>query len=519
MEAWNHWQMDDIKTLINHLLEVVVLLEGAGDNVLNVALAELLLGEVTEQQLAGSSGDALEDLAEGELALLEVALLDEVVKVTGLELGGLVKGAGDELLDVTLVEGVDVALGEVAEEELSGGLGDLSDGLGEEEALLEVALIEFVDVTLLHLFVEVALLHLLIELAGLEVGVLGVAGEDLLDVTLTQLVEVALGEVSEEELAGSPGNSLEDLAEGELALLEVTLLELVVEVADLEVFLVEVSGDEVVDVALAHLVDVTLGKVTEQQLAGGLGDLADGLGEEEALLKVTLVELSVVVAGVELSIFGISGNELFKVALAHLLKVALGKVSEEKLAGSSGDALEDFAKAELALLQVTGVELGVIDVSGDEVVNVTFAHLLKVALSKVSEEKLAGSSGNTLEDLAEAELALLQVAGVEVLRVLVVALDQFLDLTLIEIGNVTEAEQALSDVGDTLDGLLEAESLLQVTLLDLGLDGTLEKAGVDDVLGSLDGEGQGLADKAEDDGGGESDVVDGNHFEYFELKN
>ncbi|CAI6075714.1 unnamed protein product [Clonostachys chloroleuca] len=504
--------MGDIKTLINPLLEVIVLLEGAGDNVLNVTLAELLLAEVTEEDPAGSLGNTLEDLANAELALLEVALLDHVVKFSGLELRGLVKGAGDELLDVTLVEGVDVALGKVTEQQPASSLGDLADDLAEEP-LLKVALLELVDVTLLHV-VEVALLHLLVELAGLEVGVLGVAGEDVLNITLAQLVEVALGKVSEEELAGSLGHALEDLAKAELALLEVTLLELVVEVADLEVLLIEVSGDKVVDVALAHLIDVALGKVTEQQPAGSLGDLADDLAEEP-LLKVTLVELSVVVAGFELSIFGISGNELFKVALAHLLKVALGEVSEEELAGSLGHALEDLAKAELALLQVAGVELGVIDVSGDEVVNVTLAHLLKVALGEVSEEELAGSLGHALEDFAKAELTLLQVAGVELLGVLVVALDQFLDLTLIEIGNVTEAEQALSDVGDTLDSLLEAESLLQVTLLDLGLDGTLEKAGVDDVLGSLDGEGQGLADKAEDDGGGESDVVDGNHFEYF----
>ncbi|CAH0055713.1 unnamed protein product [Clonostachys solani] len=486
----------------------------AGDNVLNVTLAELLVAEVTEEDLAGSLGDTLEDLANAELALLEVALLDHVVEVTGLEIAGLLEGAGDELLDVSLVELVDVALGKVTEEELSGGLGDLSNGLGEEEALLEVALIDFLDVTLLHV-VKVALLHLLVELAGLEVGVLGVAGEDLLDVTLAQLVKVALGKVSEEDLAGGLGDALEDLANAELALLEVTLLELVVEVADLEVLLVEVSGDELVDVALAHLIDVTLGKVTEQQLAGGLGDLADGLGEEEALLKVTLLELLLVVASVELSIFGISGNELVNVALAHLLKVTLGKVTEQKLAGGLGNTLEDLADAELALLQVTGVELGVIDVSGNKLVDVTLAHLLEVALGKVSEEDLAGSLSDTLEDLADAEFALLQVAGVE-LGVVVVALDQFLDLTLIELGDVTEAEKALADAGGTLEDLADAElALLQVTLLDLGLDGTLEKAGVDNVLGSLDGEGQGLADKAEDDGGGESDVVDGDHFEYI----
>ncbi|VUC26902.1 unnamed protein product [Clonostachys rosea] len=501
--------------------KVVVLLKGAGDNVLNVTLAELLLGEVTEEQAAGGLGDALEDLAEGELALLEVSLLDHVVKVAGLELGGLVEGADDELLDVTLVELVDVALGEVAEEELSGGLGDLSDGLGEEEALLEVALVDVLDVTLLNLFVEVALLHLLLELAGLEVGVLGVAGEDLLNVTLAELVQVALSKVTEEQAAGSLGNALEDLAKAELALLEITLLELVVEVTDLKVLLVEVSGDEVLDVTLAHLIDVTLGKVTEQQLAGGLGDLADGLGEEESLLKVTLIELLLEVASVELVVLSVSGNEVFNVSLAHLLEVALGKVTEEQAAGGLGNTLEDLSEGELALFQVTGVELGVvIDVSGNELIDVALAHLLKVALGEVTEQQPAGSLGDALEDLSKGELALLQVAGVELLGVIVVALDQLLDLTLVEFGDVTEAKEGLSGAGGTLEDLSEGEfALLQVTLLDLGLDGTLEQAGVDNVLGSLDGEGQGLADKAEDDGGGESDVVDGDHFEYIKLKN
>ncbi|CAI6014539.1 unnamed protein product [Clonostachys chloroleuca] len=371
----------------------------------------------------------------------------------------IVKVASHEITHVTLSKPIlEIPLLHIAEEQPQSPLGDLAHALGNtlggDLALLKVALVDLS----------------LIEESGSELLLIEVTGEELINVTLIQIL--ALGEITEEELQSSLcdlSNTLGDTLGGDLSFLKVTLL---------NVRVIEVSGSELLNVTLVKLFQITLiqrVKVTEEELKGSLGDLANALGNT---------------FGSDLALFKVSLLKFVEITLTKLLEVALFdllKVTEEQLQGTFGDLADTLGHTlggDLALLEVTLIKLCLIEVSGSELllVKVALNELLEVSLLKfvnitlfdVTEKEVEGTLGNlanALGDTLGADLALLEVTSSKLLCLVIVASDEFLEVSLAKFINISrfdvteeEPQGTLGDLANAFSNALGSDlTLLEVT--------------------------------------------------------
>ncbi|VUC37157.1 unnamed protein product [Clonostachys rosea] len=363
----------------------------------------------------------------------------------------LVKVAGNEVTHVTLGEiTLDIALIDIAEYSL-GYLPDaLGNALGGNLALLKVALLDLS----------------LVEESGNELLLVEMAGDEFINVTLIQILNI-----TEEELQSSLSDladALGDTLRGNFALLEIPLLNLrVIEVPSSELFKVtlvklfqvalieflEITEEELqcslsdlanalgdtlgsdlalFKVALLKLIEITLIKflkvtfleffnVTEEQFQGALGDLANPFGNtlssDLTLLKVTLIKLGlVIVSGSKLLLVEVALNELFEVSLIEFIHITLFDVTEEdpqSPLGNLANALGDTLGGDLALLEVTSNKLLLVIVASDELLEFSLAEFINVTLLDVTEQDVQGTLGNLAETLCNAlggDLALLEIS-------------------------------------------------------------------------------------------------------------
>ncbi|CAH0046219.1 unnamed protein product [Clonostachys solani] len=373
----------------------LTLVKVASYKITHVTLSKLILKiallHIAEEELQSSLGDlanALSNALSANLALLKVALLElSLVEESGNKLL-LIEVTGDELINVTLIQILDFALGQITEEELQGSLCDLADALGNafgsDLSLLKIAL--------------------------LNIRVIEVSGSELLDVTLVKLFQVTLIElieVTEEELQGALGDLADTLGNtfsSDLALFKVALLQLL-----------EITLIKFLKVAFFDLL-----KVTEEQLQGALSDLANtlrnALGSDLALLKVTLIKLGlIIVSGSELLLVEVALNELLEVSLLKFVNITLFDVAEEDVEGALGNptnAFSDTLGADLALLEVASNKLFLVIIASDEFLEVSLLEFINVPLLEVTEQELQGTLGdlaNTFGNTLGGDLALLEV--------------------------------------------------------------------------------------------------------------
>ncbi|CAH0019284.1 unnamed protein product [Clonostachys rhizophaga] len=430
----------------------------------------------------------------------------------------LVKVASHEITHVTLSKPIlEIPLLHIAEEELQSPLGNLAHALcntlGADLALFKVTLVDLS----------------LIEESGGKLLLIEVTGEELINVALIQIV--ALGEITEEELQGSfcdLSNTLGDTFGSDLSFLEVALLNFGV---------IEVSGSELLKVTLVKLFQVTLierVKVTEEELQGSLGDLANALGntfgsdlalfkvsllkfaeitlikflevalfdllevtEEQlqgtlgdladtlghtlggdlALLKVTLIKLGLIkVPGSELLLVEVALNELLEVPLLKFVNITLLDVAEQDVEGTLGDLADAFGNTfggDLTLLEVTSSKLlCLVIVASDEFLEVSLAEFINIPLLDVTEEELQGTLGdlaNAFSNTLGGDLTLLEVTSNKLFLVIITS-DELLEVSLAEFINVSRFEGTLGDLADAFGNTLGGDlALLEVPLLVLGL--------------------------------------------------
>ncbi|CAG9945340.1 unnamed protein product [Clonostachys rosea f. rosea IK726] len=370
----------------------------------------------------------------------------------------LVKVASHEITHITLSKPIlEVPLLHIAEEQLQSPLGDLAHALrntlGGNLALFKVALVDLS----------------LIEESGSKFLLIEVTGEELINVTLIQIL--ALGEITEKELQGSLcdlSNTLGDTLGSDLSFLKVALL---------NVGVIEVSGSELLNVSLVKLFQITLierVKVTEEELKGSLGNLTNALGNT---------------FGSDLALFKVSLLKFVEITLIKFLEVALFdllEVTEEQLQGTLGDLADTLGHtlgSDLALLKVTLIKLCLIKVSGSELllVKVALNELLEVSLLKfvnitlldVAEQDVEGTLGNlanALGDTLGGNLTLLEVTSSKLLCLVIVASDEFLEVSLAKFINIPlldvteeELQGTLGDLSNTFSNTLGGDlTLLEV---------------------------------------------------------
>ncbi|CAG9987754.1 unnamed protein product [Clonostachys byssicola] len=504
-------------SLIEESGSKLLLVEVAGEELVNVTLVKILaLGEIAEEELQGSFcdlSDTLGDTLGGDLALLEVALLNV----------GVIEVSGSELLKVTLVELFQVTLIErieVTEEEPKGPLGDLANTLGNtlgaDLALLKVSLLKFVEITLIKLL-EVALL-------------------DLLKVTEEQL-QGALGDLSD-----TLGHTLG----GDLALLKVTLIKLgLVKVPGNELLLVKVALNELLEVPLLKFINVTLFDVTEEEVHGALGNLANALGDtleaELALLEVASSEL--------LCLVTVASDEFVEVSLAELINVSLFDIAEEQFQGTLGDLANSLSNAlggDFTLLEVTSNKLLLVIIASDELLKVSLAEFINVSGFEVAKQELQGTLGDLSDALGNTlggDLALLEVpllvlglglrgeSNAQLARLVGLLAGSSTSgvlgglVMLSRLGNLVVARGQSSTELAALSSLVALASLMggpDLGELLVGREGDAQLAAGGgfgslhqcEIVGCLvDLEGETLAGEAEPDEGSEAELLGGDHCE------